>query len=75
MSFSIRLPQEVENRLGNLSQITGRTKAYYVKEALLAHLDDIEDAYIAEKRLEDLRAGRSRTYTIEEVERDLGLAD
>jgi len=23
----------------------------------------------------DIRAGRSRTYTLEEVERDLGLAD
>lgn len=44
-------------------------------EAILEHLDDLEDLYLTEQRLVDVRAGRSRTYTLEEVERDLGLAD
>ncbi|PCO26306.1 CopG family transcriptional regulator, partial [Morganella morganii] len=43
--------------------------------AILEHLDDLEDLYLAEQRLIDVRAGRSRTYTLDEVERDLGLAD
>jgi RHH-type rel operon transcriptional repressor/antitoxin RelB len=38
-------------------------------------LDDLEDLYLAEQRLIDIRAGHSRTHTLEEVERDLGLAD
>ena len=58
-----------------LAKATGRTKTFYVREAILDHLDDLEDLYLAEKRLIDNRAGRSRTYTLEEVERDLGLAD
>jgi hypothetical protein len=37
--------------------------------------EDAEDLFIAEKRLADLRAGRSRTHSLEEVERDLGLVD
>jgi hypothetical protein len=37
--------------------------------------EDAEDLFIAEKRLTDLRAGRSRTHSLEEVERDLGLID
>ena len=41
----------------------------------LEHLDELEDAYLAEQRLIDNRAGRSRAYTLEEVERELGLAD
>ena len=40
-----------------------------------ANLDDLEDLYLAEQRLIDHRAGRSQTYTLEEVERELGLAD
>ncbi len=75
MPTSIRLPEEAERRLDDLARNTGRSKAFYIREAILEHLDDLEDIYLAEKRLEDLRAGRSRTYTLEEVERELGLAD
>lgn len=71
----IRLPADVEKRLEALAKATGRTKTFYVREAILKHLEDLEDLYLAEKRLIDNRAGRSRTYTLEEVERDLGLAD
>lgn len=73
--LAIRLPAEIEERLAELARKTGRTKTYYVREAILEHIDDLEDIYLAEKRLEDLQAGKSRTYTLEEVERDLGLAD
>jgi RHH-type rel operon transcriptional repressor/antitoxin RelB len=44
-------------------------------EAIREHLDDLEDVYIAEKRLIEIRAGRSKTYSLEEVERSLGLAE
>ncbi len=73
--LAIRLPAEVEDRLDALAKATGRTKTYYVREAILEHLDDLEDLYLAEQRLIDIRAGRSRTHTLEEVERELGLAD
>jgi RHH-type transcriptional regulator, rel operon repressor / antitoxin RelB len=38
-------------------------------------LDDLEDAYLAQSRLADLRAGRSSTISLDEVERRLGLAN
>jgi len=75
MPTSVRLPEEAEKRLNALAAITGRSKAFYIREAIMEHLDDLEDIYLAERRLEDLRAGRSRTFTLEEVERDLDLAD
>ena len=74
-AVSIRLPDDVANRLNQLAALTGRSKSFYITEAILEHLDDLQDVYLAEKRLEDIRAGRSKTYTLEEVERDLGLAD
>jgi RHH-type transcriptional regulator, rel operon repressor / antitoxin RelB len=73
--LAIRLPAEVEKRLDALAKATGRTKSYYVREAILEHLDDLEDLYLAEKRLEDVRAGRSRTIPLEEVMKDYGLED
>lgn len=73
--LAIRLPAEVENRLDALAKATGRTKTFYAREAILEHLDDLEDLYLAEQRLVEIRTGRSKTYTLEEVERSLGLAD
>ena len=73
--LAIRLPADIEERLERLAKATGRTKTFYAREAILEHLDDLEDVYLAEQRLIDLREGRSRTYTLDEVERDLGLED
>ena len=74
-AVSLRLPNEISNRLNQLAELTGRSKTFYMIEAITEHLDDLEDLYLAEQRLIDNRAGRSKTYSLEEVERDLGLAD
>ncbi|RMD59304.1 ribbon-helix-helix protein, CopG family [Candidatus Parcubacteria bacterium] len=73
--LAIRLPEEIEARLTALAKQTGRTKTYYAREAILRYLEDLEDVYLAEKRLEDLKSGRSGTSSIEEVRTRLGLAD
>lgn len=71
--FAIRLPEDIESRLTALAQATGRTKAFYVREAILKHLDKMEELYLAEQRLIDLRAGRTRTVPIDEVMTRKGL--
>lgn len=73
--LAIRLPPEIEERLQKLARKTGRTKTFYAREAIVEHLDDLEDLYLAEKRYAALLAGKSKTYTLEEVERKLGLAE
>lgn len=65
--LAIRLPADVEARLAALAEATGRSKSYYVREAIEEHLADLEDVYLAEKRLEDLRAGRTRTIPLDDV--------
>lgn len=67
MTYSIRLPHEIEERLEKLSLQTGRSKSFYVKEAIIDHLDEIEDIYLAEKRLEEIRAGRTKTISLQDV--------
>ena len=48
---------------------------FYMIEATREHLDDLEELNIAEQRMLEIRAGRSHAFTLEEVERRLGLAD
>lgn len=62
--LALRLPPEIEKRLDSLSKRTGRTKSYYAKAAICEHLGELEDLYLAEQRLIELNAGRSKTYTL-----------
>ncbi len=75
MSISIRLPEDIESRLDALAKQTGRTKTWYIREAILEHIDDLEDLYLAEQAYQRILNGEERTHSLEEVERKLGLAD
>ena len=64
--------------LGNqvrLAKSTGRTKTFYMTEALAAEIDRLEYEYGLLKKVEDYRAGRLETVTLDELEESLGLAD
>lgn len=67
--IAVRLPPEIEKRLEELARKTGRTRTFYVREAILQHLDDLEDHYLAVQRLEENLPG----IPLDEVERRLGL--
>lgn len=71
MPISLRLDPEVEARLTRLAQATGRSKTFYLRKLIEEHLEDLEDAYLAEHALEQLRQGRDRVMTSEEFWRDL----
>jgi RHH-type rel operon transcriptional repressor/antitoxin RelB len=72
-SVSLRLPDDVAARLQQLAERTGRSKTFYMVEAIHRHLDDLEDLYLAEKSLIELRAGRSQTVPLEEVMKRYGM--
>ena len=72
-AVSIRLPDDVSTRLQDLAQRTGRSKTFYMVEAIREHLDDLEDVYLAEQRLTDHRAGKTRAVPLEEVMKRYGL--
>ena len=67
VAVSIRLPEDIATRLSRLASRTGRSKTFYITEAILEHLDDLEDIHLAEKRLEDIRSGKTQTVSLEEV--------
>lgn len=71
--LAVRLPPSIEKRLEKLARRTGRTKTYYVREAILEHLDDIEDLYLAERALERVRRGEERTIPLKDAMKRHGL--
>ena len=73
--LSVRLPKNLENRLGNLAKATKRPKSFYIREALERYMEDIEDAYLAESAYESFLKSGEKAIPIEEVERSLGLED
>jgi len=73
--LAIRLPEDIELRLGNLAKKTGRTKTFYAREAILEYLDNLEDLYLAEKRLSNIKNGKTKAIKLNQLARELGLAD
>jgi RHH-type rel operon transcriptional repressor/antitoxin RelB len=72
--LAIELPDDVEQRLDALAKATGRSKESYLQEAIVEYIGDLEDFYLAEQRLADIRAGHAGTISLADVGRDLGLA-
>ncbi len=71
--LAIRLPEGVEQRLEALARKTGRSKTFYARQAILAHLDDMEDIYLAEQQMAQIRAGRLKTIPLEDVVKRYGV--
>jgi RHH-type rel operon transcriptional repressor/antitoxin RelB len=65
--LALRLSPEIEKRLEELARRTGRTKSFYAREAILRHIEDLEDYHLAQRRLR--RPGK--TVTLEELEKEL----
>lgn len=72
-AVSLRLPDDISQRLQHLAEVTGRSKTYYMLEAIREHLDELEDLYLAEQRLIDIRAGKTQTVPLEDVMKRYGL--
>jgi RHH-type rel operon transcriptional repressor/antitoxin RelB len=67
--LAIRLPEEIEKRLDALAKKTGRSKTYYVREAVMDHLEELEDIYLSFDRLEK----PAKRWTLEDLEKEIDL--
>jgi RHH-type rel operon transcriptional repressor/antitoxin RelB len=63
--LAIRLSIDIERRLERLAKRTGRTKTFYAREAIVEHLSELEDAYVALDRLKSPQ----KAWTLEQLER------
>ena len=62
--LALRLPPEIEARLDALAKKTGRTKSYYAREAIIEHLEDLEDIHLVEERV---RTDTGERISLEEI--------
>jgi len=70
---SVRLEKNLEDRLTALSKSTDRSKSFYIKEAIQEYLDEYEELLVALSIKERIKKGLEKTYTFEEVQKELGL--
>ena len=65
--LALRLPPDIEQRLDELARKTGRSKSFYAREAILEHLEELEDSYLAEEALAEHYRSGGRTVSMAEV--------
>lgn len=73
MSINVRLPKDLEERLSRLAALLGCPETSCLQEALRLGLEELEDYYLAALVLDRIKKGEEKTYSLDEVERELGL--
>ncbi len=74
MPMSLRLPADIEERLAALSTLTGRSKTFYATQAIIDHIDDLEDANYSSEILARVRAGVEARASLNALLVEYGLA-
>lgn len=73
MALSIRLSPEDERRLDELAKRTGRSKTFYVREAIHEHLDDLDERYWADRVIRDWQSSDEVSRPANELWDELGI--
>lgn len=71
--MSLRLPDDIDQRLSGLAALTGRSKTFYAIEAIAEHIDDLEDAHLARDVRDRVRAGLETKVPLSDLLAEYGL--
>lgn len=66
--IAVRLSEASEKLLKELAQTTDRSRSYYIRKAVDEFLEEKADYLMALAASENIRQGKEKTYTLEEVE-------
>ena len=69
VTITMRISEDLNNKLETLSHQEERSKSYFMRKALISFLEEVEDY---EEALSIL-AQNNKRYTLEEIEKKLGL--
>ena len=75
VATSVRMSDTTAEKLDKLSRLTGRSKSYYLREAIESSIDQLLYEYTLLNEVEEIRAGKAKTYSLEEVKAELDLED
>lgn len=73
MPLSVRLTAEEEARLDALAARTGRSKTFYVRQAIEAHLDELEELYWADEAVRQYEESGKQSRPARELWDELGV--
>lgn len=71
--ISFRVDDNIYDKLDKLSKKIGIDKTKFLREALIEYMEDREDYFLALEALEDLKSGKDKIISWEDVKKDLGL--
>lgn len=71
----LRIPTPLLQRYNTLAQQTKRPRSFYMNEALEDSIEQLEYEYGILQKVEDFRAGKLATMSLDELEDSLDLQD
>jgi len=66
--MNVRIDDELDSRLDALAKRTGRTKSFYVVEAIKEFLEDQEDYFLAKDSIAEFRGSGEAAIDMEDVD-------
>ncbi|MDR0666832.1 MAG: DUF6290 family protein [Campylobacteraceae bacterium] len=73
MTLSVRIPEELEHRLSIVSKKAKVSNSQIIREALMTHLEDLEDYYDGIKALREFQKSGERAISAHDLYKKLGL--
>ena len=71
-AINIRMDEILLNDLDSYAKELERSRTYIIEKAVSTYFDTL-DEMISDKRIDDLKSGKSEVYSLEEVAKRLGL--
>ncbi len=71
-AINIRINESLLKELDNYAKELERSRTYLIEKAISAYFDRL-DEIIADKRIDEVKSGKTKVYTLEEVAKQLGL--
>ena len=72
ISFNLRIDESLLEELDVYAKELDRTRTYLIEKAVSNYFDTL-DEMISDKRIDDIKAGKSEMFTLEDVAIQLGL--
>lgn len=71
-AINLRMDKALLSELDNYAKELDRTRTYLIEKAVSSYFDTL-DEMISDKRIDDIKSGKSEVFTLEEVAQKLGL--
>lgn len=72
-AINIRMDETLLTELDSYAQELERSRTYIIEKAVSRYFDTL-DEMISDKRIDELKAGATEVYSLEEVAKKLGLS-